>query len=59
MKGSLPRQRKVNISQAEILPYMSKYLKITKEHMFTSSNKFCVALILRCGEREKWHWKNL
>lgn len=43
MKGSFPRQRKVDISQAEILPDMSKYLKITKEHdAFTSSNKFCV-----------------
>lgn len=33
---------------------MSKYLKVTKEQeASTSSNEFCVTLILRCGEREE------
>ena len=59
MKGSFPRQRKVNISHVEIPPVMSKYLKITKEHdAFTSSNKFCVTLTLRCGEREEMALEN-
>lgn len=47
------RGRWIFLRQKFFQIYMCKYLRVTKEHgMFTKSDKFCVALSLRCGERE-------